>query len=182
MTRKFIPAALLAVVVTACSTAHSAQPAPAVTKTVTAPAATPTPTDSTPTDSTPTESTPAESTPAESTPADTAPAAPSGPAYQTSCKLVPSNPSWGPSWAGTDMPQLTVVNTGDTTVTVVYLEMNYLNADGTVIGSDGPAPWSPTVSDIPPGATAQLTPSMAGFTPPSGATGCELDPAGSDIR
>jgi hypothetical protein len=86
--------------------------------------------------------------------------------YTTSCTLVPSNSSWGPSWAGTEMPQLTVTNSSNSTVTVVYLDMNYTNSSGVIIGSDGSTPWVPDVSDIPPGATAVLSPTMAGFTPP----------------
>ena len=79
------------------------------------------------------------------------------------------------------MPEVKIANTGDVTLSIVYLTADYTNASGVIVGTDNPG-WSPTVLYVPAGGVAEASPADAGWTPPSGAVACSLDTAASDIQ
>jgi len=103
---------------------------------------------------------PAASPSASSAPVMSAPAPPS---YRVSCQMetgAQARPDWGPTWAAALIPVVTIVNTGSAALTLPsYFTVTFLDAGGVIIAQD--TSFYPSVSVIPAGQTAEVTPALA---------------------
>lgn len=120
------------------------------------------------------------SAPASEPPPSAAPS-PAAPQYTASCTLVPIGSQFGPTWEGQEIPQVTLTNTGASEIYIAGvdpIEVNFTDSSGDVVGSDD---FAVNQSSVPAGQTAVMpADSPTGNTPPSGATGCQLDQAETD--